>query len=459
MDKTLSRLSNYAAGFRADMISPAVIHQAKRLSLDTLACAIGAQSSVPVKIGRALAERSPSESGATIIGTRHKTAPDLAAFVNGTMARYLDFNDTYIAKATCHPSDNFPVVLAAGEASGATGLDILSAFVLAYEMLGGLTETYRMRDGGPWDQATNASISTAMGVAKVMGLDAGQIANAVALSVVQGIHLGEARRGKITHIKSSTVANAGKNAIFAAQLAELGFTGPPDAFEGSEGFFVALGHPGLDLLPLAREGDGEQAFRIMNAHLKRYPVGFFAQSAVEAAVQCRNELGIESTSGIDAITVKTFDNAIEFMAPDRSRWRPATRESADHSLPFAVAMAMEHGVIIPDHYDDAVLQNPQVHDLLDKIDVVAEAECQNAYPDACLSIVTVKTKSGRSHMASVPHHLGHASRPMSDGDIEAKFRGMAEGLLSHERQTAAIDATWRLDEIKDISAYLRLFAD
>ena len=456
-DETLRRLTSYAAMLKFEDLPPETVHQVKRLMVDSLGCAIGAYTSEPAKAARDLAGCVTGHAAATVIGTRDLTTPDLAAFANGTMVRYLDFNDAYGGKDTSHPSDNFPIVLAAAEAYDASGKDFITAAVLAYEVQTAFSDTYRMREGGPWDQASYATVSAPLGAAKAMGLDEERIAQALRLSVVQGLHLAQARRGHISHIKASTVANAGRNAIFAAMLAERGFTGPPDAMEGEAGYFAALARKKLVIEALTGENGHKRAFRIMSSRIKRYPSGFFSQTAIEAALECRAALGIETARQVKSVNIRTFQNTINAMAGDATRWRPQSRETADHSVPFVIAMALEHGRVEASQFVDEVLQDPRVHAAMDKVKVSLDPECEAAWPDAILNIVTVETEDGRSHTARVPYHLGHFKRPMSDADLEAKFRGLCRGLLTREQQDAALAATWRLDELTDLGEYLALF--
>ena len=456
-DETIRRLTSYAEKLRFEDLPPETVHQVKRLMVDSIGCAIGAFTSEPAKAARGLAVSVTGKRAATLIGTRDRSTPDLAAFANGTMVRYLDFNDAYGGKDTSHPTDNFPIVLAAAEAYGASGKDFITGAVLGYEVQTTLSDTYRMRDGGPWDQATYATVSTPLGAGKVMGLKGEQLANALRLSVVQGLYLGQARRGHISHIKGSAVANAGRNGIFCAMLAERGFSGPPEAIEGEFGWFAALARKKLTLEPLTGENGHQRAFRIMSSRIKRFPSGFFSQTAIEGALECRQALGITSGSEVKTVRIRTFQNTINAMAGDATRWRPQTRETADHSVPFVITMALEHGRVEASQFVDEVLQDPRVHAGMDKVKVELDPECEAAWPDAILNIVTVETADGRSHTAHVPYHLGHFKRPMADRDLEDKFRGLCRGLLTKEQQDAALAATWKLEELKDLSAYLSLF--
>ena len=115
------RLSRYCQSLCYDDLPSAVVHEVKRRILDSLGCALGAWSAPPCRIARQLAHTVPVSHGATLWGTGHRTLPDLATFANGTLVRYLDFNDTYLSKEPAHPSDNLAAILAVGETSRASG--------------------------------------------------------------------------------------------------------------------------------------------------------------------------------------------------------------------------------------------------------------------------------------------------------------------------------------------------
>jgi len=453
-DKTVDRLASYAAALRFEDLPPEVVHQAKRVLVDSIGCGLGAFTAEPVAIARQLASTIRGESEATVLGTRIRTTPDIAAFANGTMIRYLDFNDAYLSS---HPSDNFGPVLAAAEAGGVSGRDLLTGCVLGYEVQSAWADTFALREG-PWDQAVYSAIAMPLGTGKVLGLNRDQLAQAVRIAVVGGIALAQARRGTISHWKAAAVPNTGRNGVFAALLARRGFTGPEEIFEGQQGFFTAVTRRPVELAPLAGEDGNSQPFRILESRIKRFPAGIFSQTAVEGALEARDKLAIESGREVRRVHIRTFEHAVFSMAGHPSRWRPETRETADHSIPFVVACALSFGSVQPAHFTEETMRSPDLVDLMQKITVVEDPECEAAWPDANLSIVSVETEDGREHTASLPYHLGHARRPIGDADVDAKFRGLTDGLLAADRQTAALDAMWHIDETNDLRALLELVA-
>ena len=449
-DPIVERLASYANSLEYHDLPSEVVHQVKRLVIDSMGCGLAAGDAAPVRAARDLALEVHGSSPATLLGTTDTTTRDMAAFVNGVMVRYLDFNDSYNGKDVAHPSDNIPAVLAAAEAHGASGRQLIAAVALAYEVQAAWVDSFQLASGGVWDQAAYAAISVPLGAGKVIGLTLEQLAEALRISVVSSMTLGEARRGTISHWKAAAVPNAGRNGVFAAMLARRGMTGPPEVFSGSHGFFAGVTAAPVELAPLAREDGNDRAFRLMESRFKRFPAGFFSQTAIEGAIEARAVLDIADAADVDRVQIRTFESGKRVMAGDPTRWRPETRETADHSIPFVVACALRFGALEPAHFEDDVLRDPVLLDLMQRIEVVRDPECDAAWPEAILNILTVRTSDGRQHTVAVPYYTGHFKRPMSDTAIEDKFRGLTTGLLEESRQQTALDRLWRLDEETDL---------
>lgn len=455
-DSTIERLASYSSSLEFDDLPPEVVHQTKRLIIDSIGCGLGAFNSELSKSLRDIASIFTGNISSTVLGTKVRTTPDFAAFVNGTMVRYLDFNDSYCGKDTAHPSDNIPIVMAAAEAYSSSGEDLITGIVLAYEVQSAWADTFRLVDGGPWDQAVYSAISAPIGVGKVMGLTEDQLSQAIRLSVVQGLALLEARRGQISHWKACAVPNSGRNGIFAAMLAERGVTGPPAIFEGKHGFFIGATRGHVDLELLAGEGGNNQDFRIMKSCIKRFPAGFYSQSAIESALKAREVLGIKRGKHVRSVHVKTFQKAIGAMAGDPSRWKPKTRETADHSIPYVIACALHFGSVEPKHFMEEMIGNPQLLTLMNKVKVSLDPDCDALWPDAIQNIVTVETTEGGEYTATTLHHLGHYQNPISDSGIEEKYRSLSKGLISSKQQGESLMTLWNIEELTNLRKIMKL---
>jgi 2-methylcitrate dehydratase len=337
MTTLAEQFAHYAVGLRYDDLTPEAIHEAKRRLLDSFGCAMGAMSSEPATIARKLASTATSgDYPATVIGTAHQSTPELAAFANGVLFRYLDYNDTYLSLEPAHPSDNLAAVLAVAEPVGASGRDIITATVLAYEIQCRLCDAASIRARG-WDHVTYGSFSTSLATGKLLGLSEEELVHAQGLAGVPNNAMRQTRVGMLSNWKGCAFANASRNGVFAALLARLGMTGPAPVFEGEMGFFNQVSRQAFDV-PTLGSGHGPNGNRapymINQTYIKFWPAEYHSQSAIDAALQLRDKVG--DWRGIQSITIETFNAAVEIIGGEPEKWRPTTRETADHSLPYCV---------------------------------------------------------------------------------------------------------------------------
>jgi 2-methylcitrate dehydratase len=451
MDKLTERLTSYASGLAYHDLSPEVVDRTRRIILDSVGCALGAARAEPAAIARAAALDVTARHPATLMITGEQTSPDLAAFVNGVLVRYQDFSDAYVsASGLCHPSDMFAPVLAAVETARGTGQDLILGVALAYEIFCGITDAGAMRGLRTWDQAAFGVIAASIAVSKAMGLDRERMAHALSLAATSHLTVGQVRRGALSHWKGCAVANAGRNAVFTAMLAAKGMTGPDVPFEGDQGYFKAIG--GAFEMPALGARGGE--FRISRARMKPFPAGYHCHTAVEAAQQIRRRL--RDVSDVTAVRLLTYPNGMNYAEP--VHWRPETRETADHSLPFTTAVALMEGTLAIRHYDEGYYTRPDVRALMARITVTVADEPSKAWPDAPLHILEVETKAGEVLTARADYHLGHHRNPMSDADQDRKLRAMArdQAGLSDSRVDRLLEELGRLDQVKDVGALLAL---
>src|SRR6476660_7036167 len=284
------RLARYCHSLTFKDLPETVVHEVKRRVLDSLGCAIGAWNAPPCRFARQVAQRVKIVRGATLWGTGHKTLPELATFANGGLVRYFDFNDTYLAKEPAHPSDNIPAVLAVAESMGASGKRVIQAIALAYEVQCRLCDAAALRPRG-WDHVTSGPFSSALAAANIMKLSGTKTRHAVNLAGVANVALRQTRVGDLSMWKACAFSNAARNGVFAAMLAQRGMTGPAPIFEGEKGFMQLVSGP-LEL-PLFGGEQGPSkpvSFKILDTYIKRYPVEYHAQTAVEAALAIREEM-------------------------------------------------------------------------------------------------------------------------------------------------------------------------
>src|SRR5579864_2442967 len=262
------KIAEFACNLSYDDISPEAIHEVKRRLIDSMGCAMGAWLAEPAKIARQLASFSTSEIGSTVVGTRHLSNPELAAFANGVMFRYLDYNDTYLSKEPAHPSDNFAAVLAIADAFSLSGREVVSGAVIAYEVQCRLCDAYSIRKRG-WDHVTYGSFSTVAGCGAMLGFDEETMVHALGLAGVPNNAMRQTRVGELSMWKGCAFANASRNGVFATLLAHMGMTGASQVFEGEMGFFNEICRG--DKFDIPKFGGNGEQFMINRTYIKKYP--------------------------------------------------------------------------------------------------------------------------------------------------------------------------------------------
>ena len=310
MPNLAEQLSSYATSLHYRDLPAEVVHLTKRMIIDTIGCALGGYTSEPSKIARDLAGTVTSTQPASIIGSGLSSSPDLATFANGVMIRYLDYNDGYTSKESGHPSDSIAAVLAATEMASARGRRAITATVVAYAAFCRIGDAAMLKYIG-FDHVTNGCIASTLGAARSLGLSPEQTFQAVNLGVAPNIALGQTRLGNLSHWKGCAYANASRNAVFATMLAQRGLTGPSPIFEGESGFFKAVSHEAYELEPFGGNG---QPFKIAECSIKRFPLGQYSQTVVQAALEVREQL--PDVNDIAQVNIKTLQRAIDIMAGD-----------------------------------------------------------------------------------------------------------------------------------------------
>ena len=236
MDATATSISAYASSLDYRDLPADTVHEARRRILDSVGCALGAFAAEPCRIAREMAPAVQDGSVARVFGSGRTTTPDMAAFANTAMIRYLDCNDSFVSPGGGHPSDMLPAVLAAAEVAGASGRDVIAALVVAYEIYGQFAARFATREKG-WDQGVFIGPASACAAGKVLGLAAPQLAHAMSMTLVSQVPLGQTRVGELSMWKGCATAMAVRNGVFAALLARGGLEGPPEPFEGRSGLF------------------------------------------------------------------------------------------------------------------------------------------------------------------------------------------------------------------------------
>lgn len=449
--KTLAEsIASYAYGLSFDDLPPEVVHCAKRMVIDTLGCAIGGYRSVPTDIARKMAGQIQSRRPATVFCSGESTSLEMAGFVNDVMARYLDFNDGYTSKEAGHPSDSIPALISAAEVAGADGRQLIVAIVLSYEVFCRFCDAIEIKLIG-FDHATLGALASVVGAAKLLGCSESQIAEAINLTLASSVALYQTRIQNVSLWKGCAYANANRNALFCAQLALEGMTGPSPVFEGRGGYFKAVSRAPFELSPFGGKG---VEFKIMQCLIKKYPLGQYSQSVAQAALEARAVL--KDLDDIAAVEVRTLETAVTMMAGDPEKWRPVNRETADHSMPYTAAIALLHGTIQHQHFEEPYFRDPRLLSLIDRVRCVVSEEANRRAPEAMLCELELTLRSGGRHTVRVEYHRGHWRNPMSDTEVEEKYTMLATAVLPRQATDSLLERIWGLDHEPDVKRLIEM---
>jgi len=440
-------LAGYATGLKYEDLPEDVIRIARRSILDTIGCAFGGYTAGPSRIAQKLASDVSSRQAATVLFSGIKTSPDLAVFANGVMIRYLDFNDAFVSltHGAGHPSDTIAALLSAAELNARSGRDLVTATVLAYEVFCKIADVFDYLGNGI-DHSTITGIAAVVGAGRLMGLTAQQMVHAIGITVGGNTATRQGRADELSNWKAFAAADACRKAIFAAQLAQNGMTGPGQIFEGRYGFLKVMGRQ-----PVQPPQLGEP-FGIRRAFTKRFPLGQFSQTVAQAAVEARPFF--KSSDDIEEINIRVSHSAIKIMADGPDKWRPQTHETADHSIPFAAGLVLMYGKIEPEYYEDPYLHDQRLLDLVNRVKVLPSDEADRTEQEFNLCELELVLKSGARNTVRVEYHRGHFKNPMTDAEMEEKFRLMAQKQLGADRVDNLLRLLWGIENVPQVSTLI-----
>jgi 2-methylcitrate dehydratase len=426
--------------------------QLKIRILDAMGCAFGAIEGPPIKMLQTQLEDFGGKPLVSLIGSG-KTAPDRAALYNSALIRYLDYNDSYIAKnETCHPSDNLGAVLAASEYAQRNGREFMTALALAYQIQCRLSDVAPVRAKG-FDHTTQGAYAAAAGVAKSLGLDQQRVANAIAISGTAYNALRVTRTGSLSNWKGLAYPNTAFGATHAAFLAMRGITGPLEVFEGNKGLMDAItGRFELDW-------SQENLEAVRHTSVKKYNAEFHSQSALEGILELRAKHHVQPEE-IESIRIDIFDVAYHIIGggEEGDKQRVHTKEEADHSLPYMVAVALLDGDVSPAQYVPDRIVREDVQSLLQKVTIQPNEAFSKRFPAEMPCRIYITLKDGRTLTIEKLDYEGFSTRPMTWEKAVAKFELLSAPFTSVEQRAAIIEIVAHLEknEVAQLTEVLRL---
>jgi 2-methylcitrate dehydratase len=444
-------IAKFACRARYEDLTPGRRERLKVSVLDSLACAFNALGAPPIEACLAQAREFGGAGGrCTLIGGGQANVVYAASY-NTALVRYIDFMDSYLgAGGLCHPSDNLGAVLAAGEYAGRSGEDFLTALAIAYQVESRLTASAPFMARG-FDLTTPLAFSLAAGVARALGLDEARAAAAVEICGDSGIPLLVARTTPISQWKGLSSSQVALGCVHGVSLASRGVTGPKYVIEGPHGLAQALGRS------IRVDWDRERLDCFDRLALKSYNSAVPTQSAIFCMLELRKAHAIDPAEVV-SIRADVVQDAYDFTGGGRfgPKTDVHTKEDADHSLPYLLAVAALDGDVQPAQLEPRRIERPDVQGLLRRVEVTADDRFTARYPGEFPSRVTVRLKGGRSYNHEVKDYPGFPTRPFTWEDVAAKFDKLVgdradEGLRKDIK--AAVGSLERI-QVKDLMKLL-----
>ncbi|MCD6337030.1 MAG: MmgE/PrpD family protein [Candidatus Marinimicrobia bacterium] len=421
MEQTISRqIAEYAVNLCYEDLPENVIQEVKRYLYDSIGCALGSMHTRDVNIIKDIYTEMGGKEEATIFGFKNKMPAVQASFLNALMIRALDYNDIYWKEDPSHPSDIIPAALAIAERVGASMKDVIVAIVLAYEFEQRICEFAKpgVRER-KWHHATLTQFVSPIVAGKVLGLNVDQMANAIGISACHNYTIGCPTAGKLTMMKNTVDPMSTQSGVLAALMAEKGYTGTEAIFEGKEGLMNVFG-PDWDVDALI--GRLGESFKIMECSMKAFPTEALTHTHISAAIKIMSENDI-NYKDIDSVTIKTIARACDILF-DTHKYRPKSRETADHSLPYCIACALVDRKVTTRSFDDESIKDPRIWEVIDKIKGEASEEFEKMFPAKQPSQVTIKLKDGTEHTLYLEYPKGDPREPMTEADLDAKVEAL-----------------------------------
>jgi len=466
MQKSISRqIAEFAIKLKYEDLPSEVINEVKRYLYDSIGCAYGGYHTKDVNILRDIYKDMAGKEEATLIGFGDKIPAVNATLVNSLMIRALDFNDIYWKEDPSHPSDIIPAAFSVGEMVGASMKEVITAIVLAYEFEQRLclfaTPGVRERK---WHHATLTQFVSPIVAGKLLGLNEDQLVNAIGISGSHNHTIGCPTAGKLTMMKNTVDPMAVQSGVFAALMAQKGYSGTESVFEGKEGFmdtFLGWDAKELEVKPAQMEGrDGlsewswnidalvsglGESYKIMECSMKAFPTEALTHTHLSATLKVVTTNNI-SYDQIESVTLTTLAQAYDILF-DSHKYRPESRETADHSLPYCIACALVDHKITTQSFSDEKLKDPRIWEVIDKIKGEPSEEFEKMFPAKQPSKVVVKTKDGNEYSDYLEYPKGDPREPMTMEDLDNKFNALSSELLDGKRQKEIKEMIFECDDM------------
>src|SRR3982075_722557 len=431
-------IAEWACALKYEHLSPKAIQAAKLFWFDSIGCALGGSQQDDAKIllkhYRAM---GGGKGNATAFVSGFKTNPVDAAFLNGHMIRAMDYNDIYWKADPCHPSDLIAAPLALCESEGLSGRDLIPATIIAYEIEMRLCEVGRpgAREYG-WHHATLSAFAAPVAAGRVLNLTADQMVSAIGISAARTFCPGAVTAGKLTNMKNTVDPWAGRMGAESALLARDGFSGPEHIIDGKEGLFAVFSHVKYKGQPATFDGEAlvkdlpnstKSHYRILDCGMKSFPIEALSHAPHTAMMKTVKEHKLKADD-VKEIKVEVIARAADILG-DPHKYRPDSKETADHSLPYCIAVGLVDGMVTPLQFKEERVLDKALIPIMDKVKVVAYQEFEALFPKFQPSRVTITTNSGESYSTRVDVPKGDPRDSMTEDEIAVKFTALGGDVI------------------------------
>jgi 2-methylcitrate dehydratase len=458
-------IAEWACSLNYEHLSPAAIQAAKLFWFDSIGCALGGSQQEDAKI---LLDHYRAMSGgngsATAFVSGFKTNPVDAAFLNGHMIRAMDYNDIYWKADPCHPSDLIAAPLALCESEDLSGKDLILATIIAYEIEMRLCEIGRpgVREYG-WHHATLSAFAAPVAAGRVLNITPEQMVSAIGISAARTFCPGAVTAGKLTNMKNAVDPWAGRMGAESALLARGGFSGPEHIIDGKEGLFAVFKHVQYKGEPATFDGEAlvkdlptssKSHYRILDCGTKSFPIEALSHAPLTAMMKTVKKNKIKADN-VKEIKVEVIARAADILG-DPHKYRPDSKETADHSLPYCMAVGLVDGMVTPLQFREERVRDQSLIPIMDKIKVVANEEFEGLFPKFQPSRVTITTNDGKSYSTRVDVPKGDPRDPMTEEEIAVKFNALGGDVIGKDQCEKLRKCIMNLDKATAVDELLQL---
>ena len=429
-------LASWAAGLRFEDLSTEAVQTAKLFLYDSFGCALGGSQQHDVKI---MLDHFREMAGAeicTVFGSGFRTDPVTAALLNALCIRAMDYNDIYWKADPSHPTDIIPAALSICEMNNLGGKDLILGTIIGHELEMRFCEFGEpgIREYG-WHHAALTCFVSPVVAGRMLNLSAEQIQQAIGISASPSMCLGAVTAGRLTNMKNTVDPMATRAGVEAALLAQKGYTGPEHVIDGKEGLVHCFEKFGgkfhLEMLTDALPSSPSDHYKILDCGMKSFPIEALSHAPLTAMMKIVREHNI-NPDDVAEIKVEVIARAADILG-DPAKYRPTSKETADHSLPYSLAVGLTDGMVTPLQFRQERINDPALIPVMDKVKVLPNDEFEALFPEFQPSRVTITLNDGSSYQKRVDVPKGDPRDPMTEDEIAVKFNALAAGVVGEQK--------------------------